>query len=70
MTQAVLYFVAPLPHIQNYNLGVYLSAKRVSVNGKVKLSPLGEFLDEIHEHPHAPSQIERQVTKVKAGIKR
>ena len=70
MTQVVLYFVAPLPHIQSYNLGVYLSAKRVSVNDKVKLSPLGEFLDEIHEHTHAPSQIERQVTKVKAGIKR
>ena len=39
-------------------------------NTKVKLSPLDEFLDETHEHTHAPSQTECQVTKVKAGIKR
>ena len=44
--------------------------KGYQCNTKVKLSPLDEFLDEIHEHTHAPSQTECQVTKVKAGIKR
>ena len=44
--------------------------KGYQCNAKVKLSPLDEFLDEIHEHTHAPSQTECQVTKVKAGIKR
>ena len=39
-------------------------------NAKVKLSPLDEFSEEIHEHTHAPSQTECQVTKVKAGIKK
>ena len=36
---------------------------------KVKFSQLDQFLDEIHEHTHAPSQTECQVTKDKAGIK-
>ena len=31
---------------------------------------LDEFLDEIHEHTHAATQADCQVTKVKAGIKR
>ena len=43
--------------------------KGYQCNVKVKLSPLDEFLDEINEHTHAPSQTECQVTKVKAGIK-
>ena len=38
-------------------------------NAKVKSSPLDEFLDEIHEHNHAPSQTEYQLTKAKSGIK-
>ena len=41
--------------------------KGYQCNAKVKLSPLDEFLDEIHEHSHAPSQTECQVTKVKSG---
>ena len=44
--------------------------KGYQCNAKVKLSPLDEFLDEIHEHTYAQSQTECQVTKVKAGIKR
>ena len=28
--------------------------KEYQCNAKVKLSPLDEFLDEIHEHIHAP----------------
>ena len=51
-------------------MGVYLSAKRYQRNAKVKLSPLDEFLNEIQEHTHAPSQTECQITKVQAGIKR
>ena len=43
---------------------------RYQCNAKVKLSPLDEFLDEIHENTYAPSHTECQVTKVKAGIKR
>ena len=39
-------------------------------NAKVMLSPSDGFLDEIHEHTHAPSQTECQVTTFKAGIKR
>ena len=49
-------------------MGVYLSAKGVSVT--VKLSPLDEFLDALREHSYALSQTECQVTKVKAGIRR
>ena len=49
---------------------VYLSAKRVSINAEVKLLPLDEFLDEIREYSHTPSQTKCQVTKVKIGIKR
>ena len=49
---------------------VYLSAKRVSINAEVKLLPLDEFLDEIHEYSHTPSQTKCQVTKVKIGIKK
>ena len=44
--------------------------KGYQCNAKVKLSPLDEYLDEIHKHTHAPSQTECQVTKVKASIKR
>ena len=44
--------------------------KGYQCNAKVKVSPLDEFLDEIHEHTHVPSQTECQVTKVKSGIKR
>ena len=44
--------------------------KGYQCNAKVKLLPLDEFLDEIHEHSHTPSQAECQVTKVKVGIKR
>ena len=51
-------------------VGVYLPTKGYQCNAKVKLSPLDEFLDEIHEHTHVPSQTECQVTKVKSGIKR
>ena len=49
---------------------VYLLAKRVSINAEVKLLPLDEFLDEIHECSHTQSQTKCQVTKVKIGIKR
>ena len=44
--------------------------KGYQCNAKVRLSPFDELLDEIHEHTHAPSQTECQVTKVKAAIKR
>ena len=49
---------------------VYLSAKGYQCNAKIKLSPLDEYLDEIHEHNHALSQTEYQVTKLKSGIER
>ena len=44
--------------------------KEYQCNTKFKLSSLDKFLDEIHEHTHATSQTEYQITKVKAGIKR
>ena len=43
--------------------------KGYQCNAKVKLSPLDELLDEIHEHTHAPSQRECQVTKLKLASK-
>ena len=44
--------------------------KGYQCNAKIMLSLLHEFLDEIHEHAHALSQTECQVTKVKTHIKR
>ena len=36
----------------------------------IKLSPTDEFIDQVNEHTHAPSQTEVEVTKVKSRIKR
>ena len=36
----------------------------------IKLSPTDEFIDQVNEHTHAPSQTEDEVTKVKSRIKR
>ena len=36
----------------------------------IKLSPTDEFIDQMSEHTHAPSQTEVEVTKVKSRIKR
>ena len=44
--------------------------KGYQCNAKVKLSPLDEFLNEMHKYTHAPWQTECKGTKVKAGIKR
>ena len=36
----------------------------------IKLSPTDEFIDQVNEHTHAPSQTEVEVTKAKSRIKR
>ena len=36
----------------------------------IKLSPTDEFIEQVNEHTHAPSQTEVEVTKVKSRIKR
>ena len=36
----------------------------------IKLFPTDEFIEQVNEHTHAPSQTEVEVTKVKSRIKR
>ena len=47
-----------------------LSRKGNQCKATIKLSPTDEFIDQVHEHTHAPSQTEVEVTKVKSRIKR
>ena len=35
----------------------------------IKISPTDEFIEQVNEHTHAPSQAEVEVIKVKANVK-
>ena len=47
-----------------------LRRKGTQCKASIKLSILGEFIGQNHEHTHPPSQIQVEVTKAKASIKR
>ena len=47
-----------------------LRRKGTQCKASIKLSILGEFIGQNHEHTHPPSQIQVEVTKAKTSIKR